>query len=342
MAWRRATLYQGRMLVVPNRECDIYQRLWCVYEMFVASQLGVPVRVAKTLASAGGSGSAGAKCSQAEDSERIRREIFSSGHSFRDIDEAVSGLKMERRLSAFAHFAASAWLLSMCATAYLLGSGAPPPYPRVLAASLAAAGTVIVCLVYGLCRWDQGYISTRVTGVMGALVAALGSALFLADSWIEPVLVSEVLWAFSLTFRVSGIYLCIFAAGSRLYRNCPVYVSIACDSFALWLLHHRLFEGAMHLLVDWLHGRAPSAVPSLPEGLSVLDFSALWEDPYPVAVWFLSDLVTVITLPYMARTFAEAWGVRAFPSRNVPASSRPGMLSVGAWHDSEDSDAYDA
>lgn len=34
-----------RMLLIPNRQVSIYSRLWCVYEAFLAMELGIPVRL---------------------------------------------------------------------------------------------------------------------------------------------------------------------------------------------------------------------------------------------------------------------------------------------------------
>jgi len=74
-----AAIYPGRMVVVPNRECDIYSRLWCVYEIFVARMLAVPVVLAHTLAHAGTSSSRRAVCGNEHDMLRIRGDIEEYG-----------------------------------------------------------------------------------------------------------------------------------------------------------------------------------------------------------------------------------------------------------------------
>eukprot|EP00449_Zooxanthella_nutricula_P047542 CAMPEP_0198610164 /NCGR_PEP_ID=MMETSP1462-20131121/156760_1 /TAXON_ID=1333877 /ORGANISM="Brandtodinium nutriculum, Strain RCC3387" /LENGTH=405 /DNA_ID=CAMNT_0044341971 /DNA_START=75 /DNA_END=1288 /DNA_ORIENTATION=+ len=81
--------YAGRMVVVPNREGDIYTRLWCTYEVFTAMRLGVHVKVANTLATAGVGRSEEARCSCEEDARRIRGEIADGGHTSPEIDKAV-------------------------------------------------------------------------------------------------------------------------------------------------------------------------------------------------------------------------------------------------------------
>jgi len=84
-------VYNGRMLVVPNRNDDIYTRLWCVYEVFVATAKGVPVHLARTLASMGSSSSREAKCWIQDDMDRIRGDIQSQHGEvgFDLIDKAV-------------------------------------------------------------------------------------------------------------------------------------------------------------------------------------------------------------------------------------------------------------
>eukprot|EP00439_Symbiodinium_sp_Y106_P033460 s3646_g4.t1 len=72
-------VYSGRMVAVPNYQDNLYQRLWCVYEIFMASQLNVYVSLAHTLAPAGKVHARNAGCSNADDEARIRREIESFG-----------------------------------------------------------------------------------------------------------------------------------------------------------------------------------------------------------------------------------------------------------------------
>lgn len=76
---RLGDLYRGRMLVIPHRQGDLYSRLWCVYEIFVAKILGVPVRLGATIASAGTCSSATALCSSVTDTRSIRSEIEAHG-----------------------------------------------------------------------------------------------------------------------------------------------------------------------------------------------------------------------------------------------------------------------
>jgi len=75
----RHRVYKGRMIAVPNYQDNLYQRLWCVYEIFMASQLKVYVGLAHTLAPAGKCTARTARCSNEEDEARIRRAIEAFG-----------------------------------------------------------------------------------------------------------------------------------------------------------------------------------------------------------------------------------------------------------------------
>eukprot|EP00930_Biecheleria_cincta_P040588 TRINITY_DN27804_c0_g1_i1.p1 TRINITY_DN27804_c0_g1~~TRINITY_DN27804_c0_g1_i1.p1 ORF type:complete len:701 (+),score=55.93 TRINITY_DN27804_c0_g1_i1:49-2103(+) len=72
-------VYRGRMVAVPNHQDNLYGRLWCVYEIFMACQLQVYVQLGRTLAKVGQCRSKEAQCSDPADDERIRREIESFG-----------------------------------------------------------------------------------------------------------------------------------------------------------------------------------------------------------------------------------------------------------------------
>eukprot|EP00928_Gymnodinium_smaydae_P055626 TRINITY_DN39128_c0_g1_i1.p1 TRINITY_DN39128_c0_g1~~TRINITY_DN39128_c0_g1_i1.p1 ORF type:complete len:659 (-),score=22.91 TRINITY_DN39128_c0_g1_i1:230-2161(-) len=79
--WVKQTsfIYLGRMVAVPNREEDLYSRLWCVYEIFVATDMGIYVELASTLAKCGVSNCRNATCSWPADELRIRRQIEDLG-----------------------------------------------------------------------------------------------------------------------------------------------------------------------------------------------------------------------------------------------------------------------
>mmetsp|Transcript_136717 Transcript_136717/g.381009 ORF Transcript_136717/g.381009 Transcript_136717/m.381009 type:complete len:683 (+) Transcript_136717:55-2103(+) len=72
---RRTHVRPGCLVAVPNRQDDLYTRLWCVYEVFVATTLGVPVTLANTFAFAGTCSCQKASCSSETDKANIRAEI---------------------------------------------------------------------------------------------------------------------------------------------------------------------------------------------------------------------------------------------------------------------------
>mmetsp|Transcript_79567 Transcript_79567/g.257746 ORF Transcript_79567/g.257746 Transcript_79567/m.257746 type:complete len:631 (+) Transcript_79567:1459-3351(+) len=90
VANRWLPFYRGRMVAVPNTEDDLYSRLWCVYEMFVAMERGVPVQLARTMASAGQGSCREAKCSSPVDEVQIREEIQQACGGYITVDRAVS------------------------------------------------------------------------------------------------------------------------------------------------------------------------------------------------------------------------------------------------------------
>lgn len=69
---------RGRMLVVTNRECAVYSRLWCVWEAYVAAANLVPTHFTdpELLFDAGVKSSRHARCSNADDEARIRDAIL--------------------------------------------------------------------------------------------------------------------------------------------------------------------------------------------------------------------------------------------------------------------------
>jgi len=86
---------------VPNRECDLYTRLWCVYEVFAAVDCRVPIRLAVTLARAGGAGAEKAVCSSPHDERSIRQSIEST-IGYRVVDRAIHEIKRKTKLTAIA------------------------------------------------------------------------------------------------------------------------------------------------------------------------------------------------------------------------------------------------
>lgn len=82
-------IYPGRLLIVPNRNSDIYERLWCVYELYHARQSGLHIEMAPTWARAGRTKATDAVCSAESDAQRIRLEIEASSGGFLAVDASV-------------------------------------------------------------------------------------------------------------------------------------------------------------------------------------------------------------------------------------------------------------
>ena len=100
------------MVAVITPECNIYTRLWCVYEMYVAAKLGVPVKLISTSTKYDGAYGTGkiyydplvASCDQAIDTRSafaypndramIHKEIKTFKGGFDAIDDVVSWLRL--------------------------------------------------------------------------------------------------------------------------------------------------------------------------------------------------------------------------------------------------------
>jgi len=100
------------MVAIMSKECDIYTRLWCVYEIFVAVQLNVPVSLLASNEHTGFDGSLStnlnavmdstskpfhtseAKCGWKVDQEMIEAEIENAG-GLDVIDDAVMWIRIK-------------------------------------------------------------------------------------------------------------------------------------------------------------------------------------------------------------------------------------------------------
>ncbi|CAJ1382753.1 unnamed protein product, partial [Effrenium voratum] len=200
-------VYYGRMVAVPNYQDNLYQRLWCVYEIFMASQLKVYVSLAHTLAPAGKCTARTARCSDAADEARIRREIEAFGarcvhkrsssvtnNMVRDIFAAEGGehpraLAAEvgyRRVDAAIRWTTSRaqreWLwvmvrITLLGTA-LQGSVTILSYSMGLLRTYFALGYALAFLVYMVLMWSilrrTGCLQRKHLLVLGLLPFCLG------------------------------------------------------------------------------------------------------------------------------------------------------------------------
>lgn len=129
-------VYPGRMLVVPNEQMDLYSRLWCVYEIFIATTMGLPTKMAPTVARAGRAKCESASCSSEEDSNRIRGEIEAREGGYELVDRAIRQVMRGARWHTAGSWIKYAILQIMPVLAYVymqLGSAALTVLPLVLA-----------------------------------------------------------------------------------------------------------------------------------------------------------------------------------------------------------------
>jgi len=280
---RRA--YAGRMVVALNREVDIYSRLWCVYEIFVAKQLGIPVEVARTLAAAGKASCRLATCSSQSDTERIQREI-EGATTYEAIDAAVY---------ITAHKAL--WKVALCS--FVVGSAIavfdiafglslpldPPrgsllqlaPHRAILFQSVFASWIFASLVVVAKCSAyfamlsvfsdAQGAPSFREVRQRGGVMTTTGSALFLVAAaliWrglsgptVSGVGLAAFIWmGYGLGFWFYGWVLLHY---SKFFRSVRALCVIVCCSSAVFLaalLAHLYCSGLLHQSWDALEMRA--------------------------------------------------------------------------------------
>lgn len=103
-----------RMVAIMTDSCDIYTRLWCVYEIFIAITLNVPVSLASfnEITTSGGSSDAmytnvvldsssdvvttsAAVCGNQYDQDMIQKEVLEKVGGFEVIDDAVMWVRIK-------------------------------------------------------------------------------------------------------------------------------------------------------------------------------------------------------------------------------------------------------
>lgn len=166
------SIMRGGMLVVPNRECDIFSRFWCVYEIFAASELRLDVRLAHTLSYAGRIHTKEAKCRDQADEEHIRSDIAASNRSYRDLDRAVFITTHTARWHVFASIVFygallhSYSMLSRYISSLRLALNGGEFHSRASLLTLLLVPpvllqTLILYLIYATCRFQQGFLRLR-------------------------------------------------------------------------------------------------------------------------------------------------------------------------------------
>lgn len=318
--------YHGRMVVVPNRNCDIYQRLWCVYEIFTASFLEVPIVLGCSLAHAGTCSCREADCSSQDDKETIRGEIARYGLATRnDPDKGYDAVdRTIRRTMRHAWMPLVVALMFKCflvgytsflwpvGSRKLIDPGIPLLPGHVIGNTLGAA--VHYCSGF-LAAWkDTGHFSTATLLKLLAGHVATGAAFFILGfaglegwqcDWYDIIVWKANLTAFSYNFGMYMLAMAPVIPGALLFRhilkqlglNWELWAALGCS--LAWLLAATSY-GAVHL-------DANSWQPSL-----FLMFTAL----------------LISCGPIMVISLVERWGVRWAPK---PGQARweGAMLSLG-------------
>lgn len=207
-------VYEGLMIVVPNRQDDLYTRLWCVYEIFVARSLGVPVVLGQTLASAGESSSAEAKCSSEDDKKRIRHDIeitYGKDKCYRIIDREIaitafgSQLTFARVLSQAVVPAASALtaVFDLNKSKTLLSVSLIGIVMNIVGISVA------VCSAFHIFQCAQGKPSWNVVFAAAGVNVVTGSAVFFLSFYpLDQSSGCSTSWGIA-TIAVTGLLICL-------------------------------------------------------------------------------------------------------------------------------------
>lgn len=176
---------QGRMLVVTCEECDLYSRLWCVWEAYVALSLRVPVAFAGR-GQIFGTDAPSSKFARCGDPRRPMNE------DERKIREAIESLPVETWRSRLGNVGAVVALLAAILVPLGLGAG--------WALGLAIAGTAVSAVRYGLQFISWLSIFLPFTGTTARIFAwvlsKVGAGLFAGSvaCLFSTVLGALILW----------------------------------------------------------------------------------------------------------------------------------------------------
>lgn len=290
-------IYQGRMLVVPNRECDVYSRLWCVYEIFVASNLGVSVQLARTLARAGRVSSRSATCAFADDEARIKVAIVQAfgDNGYEHLDTVVRRTTRGSRWTALKLALNFGLKIAIFVVACFRVRGRETDY-FAASAGIFAATLVLVFTLYGVFRCAQG--RANVILVVSAAAAMMGIGvggvcLFdhvdLLDGGIAGSM-QEFAKHLAWGTAIGGGYICLFVAAA----------------FLAWMFCPSRFikRAGCHVIV------IVTVVLLLVFTFLEVDVKRPYEW-YPSLVTNFSFVMGFVTTPaYMCWRFACGWGIR--------------------------------
>lgn len=184
---KRGQAYRGFLLVVPNYECDLYGRLWCVYEIYIADLLGVPCLLARTLASAGHVRCESATCSLPADQERIAQEVKSHG-GFALVDAAIRRIMRHSRHRFLRSMLQNVLPYLTMSIAVPGGDWAPTTqlFGTILCTgidSMLLASVVLHLGTYGLVKRQRGKVTYRSGLAWAGAVIVAGLSLRAVDAF---------------------------------------------------------------------------------------------------------------------------------------------------------------
>lgn len=292
---KSASQYTGRMVVVPNRNGDLYARLWCVYEIFVASSLSIPVLLARTLASAGSCKSLDALCKSEADTERIRGEIVAYGggtlKAYGKVDQAIARATNSSRDRMWMPILVNMWPTMLMHLAFL----------RIIAvvsfrneatwflgavAAFIIGSCVVFSLVYATARRYEGLPSTSALCVPLGIVLASGVALSAA-----LVATQKHFWyllVFTTALLVNGVALSVVLIFARVFPNPGPRVA-----HSLGIVAGRVLP-ALHMLV----------VPA------ILFLSWAGVSKLMTFGFYFILILDLVSVPVIWASVANNWGVR--------------------------------
>lgn len=308
MLMRSKAVYRGRMVVVPNRQGDLYARLWCVYEIFVAMTLGVRVLYAPTLASAGRVRTKAAKCSSEKDAERIRSEI-NDKHSFEKVDRAVFVTTRAARWHAGRVLLIYGTWLALFCTACVQVSGFPQGDPKLYAAGSLAMSMLVVSIMYYVGRRGQGFLtSVEVVLLAGAfLVSTLCLQVFIPP---EPAWISIMANAGTSILLRAGWCLLIGLVGAKCFKGASLARAVIYGAVALLVLVALWTPMSISL---WLWVRSMGGITGstynllMPAALRSCTFDV---NPYPCFVRSGTFIAVNVIQVFVVLQAGQRWGLR--------------------------------
>lgn len=298
--WSMET-YDGRMIAVPNSTDDLYSRLWCVYEIFVARCIGVPVHLAHTFASAGTCSSRYARCSSEVDQKRIRDEIEAEGRGdigYAMIDRAITLVTRSTRWSVlFLILRDGLMVVAVCVAHSAQYSTTPSCefmymrvpvglHPYATGVGQLASLLLIIAILYRIVRVSQGYPGRRVLWKLVFGVYFFVFAVFL-------LLVVDVLP--SLVVSVTHGMVTSSASHATMLGDVLLHASVPCERCRVFLVLANVAAGICMLLATFR---------------AVADAGAGSGSAYPEAVSQVLFTLKFVLPVFCAWNFGVQWGIK--------------------------------